>query len=164
MRRVWLLLLLVALGRVAWTQASEIQDMEKRVVDLTNQVRLKYHLGELRPNDYLARAARSHSEEMARLNFFDHLSPNAARKYPWDRVNLMGADADAIAENLYLAEGYQMVEIAPMAIRSWENSPEHRHNLLDPAMTSVGVGVAVHGGQIYVTQVFSSDVTPMPPR
>lgn len=156
---VRLALLLAVLTLVALADApAPLEPVEDRVVVLSNEFRARNGLPPLQSNPSLARAARSHSDEMAHLNYFDHESPTLGRRYPWDRVNLLGSDADAISENLYLAEGYPLDQVAAMALHSWENSPDHRHNLLDPKVTNVGVGIALHGGQIYVTQVFSSAV------
>ena len=157
MRILLALLLLVSLVSGVQSQGT-VDSFEGQVVNLSNEVRQRNGLPSLVANPYLSRAARSHSEEMARLNFFDHESPTLARRFPWDRVNQAGADADAISENIYLAEGYPLPEVPAMAVHSWEVSPQHRHNLLDPAVTSIGVGIAQVGGQIYVTQVFASPV------
>lgn len=160
MRRTVLGLFLTGLSLTAPADPPvTFEQIEARVVALSNEFRARNGLPSLQSNPTLCQAARSHSDEMAHLNYFDHESPTLARRFPWDRVNQVGADADAISENLYLVEGYPLNVVAGMAVHSWENSPDHRHNLLDPAVSNVGVGIATHGGQVYVTQVFSSAVT-----
>lgn len=157
MRRKLLCLLPLLLFLTFTGQAQE--SAEQQIVALSNAFRQKHGLPALVVSGPLRSAARTHSEEMARLGYFDHESPNAARRYPWDRVALAGADADSMSENIFEANGTAMAQIPALALQSWENSAEHRANLLDPTKTHVGVGIASNGKHILVTQVLSSPVT-----
>jgi uncharacterized protein YkwD len=40
------------------------------------------------------------------------------------------------------------------------NSPQHLHNLLDPAYTAIGIGVSMRGGTMYVTHRFLGTAGP----
>lgn len=152
-------LLLLLTAPLALPQAPPGETVELQLIARTNQFRQQNSLPPLVPSSALRTAAHTHSEEMARLGYFEHESPVAARRYPWDRVALAGADADSIAENIFEAVGAPATEVAAVAQRSWENSPEHRANMLDVTKTHVGVGVFISGKHIFVTQVLSSPVT-----
>ena len=153
----FLLLLIAPVVRPQGAPPAEA--VEQQVVARTNQFRQQNSLPPLVPSSALRTAARTHSEEMAKMGDFEHESPVAARRYPWDRVALAGADADSIAENIFEAVGAPMSEVAAVAERTWENSAEHRANMLDATKTHVGVGVFISGKHIFVTQVLSSPVT-----
>ena len=161
MKRLGLLLACMWLVAAAGATQATLDPIaaELAVAALTNQFRARQGLSTLVMNPFLQRAARSHSQEMARLDYFDHLSPVAARRYPWDRLNLAGADADSVSENLFMATGHDMDMVPVLAVKSWQLSPEHRANLMDPAKTSVGVGIWVQGRDIYVTQMLTSEVS-----
>lgn len=138
---------------------SETAAAELQVAALTNNVRHSRGLRPLTFNSYLQRAARSHSQEMFVRGYFDHVSPMPGRRYPWDRLNRVGVDADSVAENLYMAVGHPLSDVPSMAIASWLGSPEHRENLFDPHKSQIGVGLWVQGDTIYVTQMLSSAVS-----
>ena len=117
-------------------------------------------LGPLAGDPLLAKVARDHSLEMAKLNYFDHESPTPGRRYPWDRVNLAGVDSNEFGENIYLAEGYPLSQSPSQAMDSWIKSKVHRNNMLSPKFSRFGIGIATIGSQVYVTQLFSAELGP----
>jgi uncharacterized protein YkwD len=136
------------------------QAMEAQIVALTNQQRGKLGLAPLASDSVLATVARGHSEEMARLNYFEHESPTPGRTDPWDRANLAGVDSNEFAENIFFAEGHAPTKVAGLAVAAWMKSPGHRANLLGVGYSRVGIGLARHNKQVYVTQLFSADLQP----
>lgn len=90
-----------------------------------------------------ARAARRHSEDMARRRYFSHTSPEGTQ--PWDRMRAEGLSFSRAAENIAVTGAG-----AQDAVRGWINSPGHRANIENCALTHTGVGVAAP----YWTQVF----------
>ena len=86
-------------------------------------------------NEALARAARAHSEDMARNNYFGHTSRDG--RSPSDRVERAGYNFRGTAENI--AAG-QMSPEAVMA--GWISSPGHCANLMDADYTDMGVALA----------------------
>lgn len=159
MRWLVVCLALVVLTLPSASEESALAAAELQVATLTNNVRRAHGLRPLSFNLYLQRAASSHSYEMCARGYFDHISPVPGRHYPWDRLNRVGVDADGVSENIYMASGYPLCDVPAMAIDSWLRSPEHRANLFDPAKSEVGVGLFVHAGTIYVTQMLSSAVS-----
>jgi uncharacterized protein YkwD len=106
--------------------------LEERVVVLTNGERAKRGCGPLRGDLRLAAAARAHSNDMARNNYFDHNSQDGTT--PWVRMKRAGYLQPG-AENI--AKGYPTAD-AVMA--GWLNSPGHRANILNCRLRALGVG------------------------
>jgi uncharacterized protein YkwD len=46
-------------------------------------------------------------------------------------------------------------EMASLMVSGWMDTRGHRHNILDPDYTLLGVGVAVSGRQVIATQLFA---------
>ena len=137
-----------------------IEEIEGLILELSNKQR---SIGSLPPLDndiHLRDAARLHSAEMAKLNYFEHESPTPGQQMPWDRVNFLGFDSLRIGENIYFAEGYPLAELPSVTVVAWMNCKIHRDNLMNPKYNHAGIGIARHGAEIYVTQVLSWDVTP----
>ena len=114
----------------------------------------------VRWNEVLARAARAHSEDMARNNFFGHNSRDGTS--PSDRVLRAGYDFGGTAENI--AAG-QMTAEAAMA--GWISSPGHCANLMDAEYTEMGAALVSNRQSsmgAYWTQVFGAPMASRSPR
>ena len=62
---------------------------------------------------------------------------------------------EGVAENIYLSDLYlTAANQARQTVQSWMDSPGHRINLLDVRFDKEGIGVALVGGQLYITQNF----------
>ncbi|MCC1493679.1 CAP domain-containing protein [Cognatishimia sp. F0-27] len=79
----------------------------------------------------LDQAARAHARDMVRNNFFEHTGSNGSTVS--DRVRKAGYSYCLVAENL--AYGQKDVQAA---MDSWEKSPGHRRNLLNPQLREFG--------------------------
>jgi uncharacterized protein YkwD len=126
------------------------------VLRLTNQERAKQGLAPLTHHSALATAAAGHSQEMLNLNYFSHTSPTPGRGNPQDRVRQAGVNPGLVAENIFQASGYDVNQVAQLAVDNWLQSPGHRRNMLDPSATHLGVGFAELNGTVAVTQVFGN--------
>jgi len=105
---------------------------EHAIVRAMNAVRAQNGAPPLRVGRALTRAARAHSADMARRNYFDH-GPFV------QRLRRFGVRAPHIGENLAYGTGL----LGAMAIvQMWVASPPHRRNLLDPKFRRIGVGMA----------------------
>lgn len=69
-----------------------------------------------------------------------------------ERGRAAGARFTVIAENV--AEAWSAPEIHD----AWMQSPDHRANLLDPRVNSVGISVLRRGGQLYAVEDFDRTV------
>ena len=96
-----------------------------------------------------ARAAQAHSADMARRRYFSHTSPDGSQ--PWDRLRAQGVAFSRAAENIAMTGSG-----AQDAVRLWINSPGHRANIENCALTHTGIGVAGS----YWTQIFFTPRTP----
>lgn len=134
---------------VALNESSD-EELEKRVLELTNEERAKQGLDPLVWNDTLAETARAHSRDMVKRGFFSHNNPDG--QSPFDRMKAAGITYKAAAENI--AAGQATPE---KVIIEWMNSDGHRHNILNPDLKELGVGLA-RGGEygIYWTQNFAA--------
>lgn len=121
------------------------------VVRLVNVERARAGCAAVHADARLATAARLHSEDMARQNYFSHTSLDG--RSPWDRIRAQGY-AYGSAENI--AAGYA----TPAAVMTgWMNSAGHRANILNCANTALGVGIGTNPSatyRIYWTQDFGS--------
>jgi hypothetical protein len=110
-----------------------------------------------------ARAGQSHAEEMLAGNYMSHW--NQAGYGPDHRYAFAGG-LDAVFENVY-SSYYRYSDGQGVPISDWEaklaevqhdimNSPGHRKNILDPAHTHVGVGIAYNpaNGEFRLAQEF----------
>lgn len=114
---------------------------------LLNRQRTQHGLPPLRENPVLDGTSQQHSDEMVRLDYFEHDSPDAGSV--GDRLRAAGyargTNASA-GENI----AYGVGELAtPAAIVSaWMNSPPHRADILRPAFTEIGTGVALGAPEV----------------
>jgi uncharacterized protein YkwD len=104
----------------------------------------------------LDRAARGHSADMARRNYFDHRSPGGST--PAARARhagyMRGVNSWRVGETL--AWGTGTLATPESTVEAWLNSPPHRELLLDPSFRDFGLGIAagapesgVSGGATY---------------
>ena len=109
-------------------------NFEEQVLALVNQERTKEGLQPLVLEPSLRDAARTHSRNMAQQDFFDHTGADGSRFT--DRIRETGFSiTGASAENI--AAGSATPEAV---VRQWMNSSGHRANILNPALTQLGVG------------------------
>ncbi|WP_334072658.1 MULTISPECIES: CAP domain-containing protein [Paenibacillus] len=125
---------------------------EREVFDLTNAFRVKKGLQPLAWNDKAAVAARLHSQDMAKRNYFEHDSPDGLSA--GDRMAAQGLkEYRTWGENI--AAGY---DDAIEAYNGWINSAGHRANILKSGFTTLGVGMALGSDKseyhTYFTQNF----------
>lgn len=110
-------------------------------------------LGALDFDSALTRVALAHSLDMATHNYFAHNTPSGAS--PFDRMASDGIQYHVAGENLgwdNVGSRTQMLHAIEVAMLQ---SPEHRANLLRSSFTHVGVGIAIVGKQLYVTEDFT---------
>lgn len=131
--------------------------LEAELLTRSNEARAEAGLAALEADDTLALAARHHTAEMARLNFFSHTSPTPENASLGHRVARAGGFVRVVGENLAWIGGDRVAQhVARRSVEGWLESPGHRANLLSPEFTHVGFGSAVHAdGRVLVAQVFA---------
>jgi len=103
-------------------------------------------------NPALTAAARDHSNDMARYDYFDHQGHDGSG--PADRVRRTGYVPRIVGENI--AAG---VATADEVVSGWLASPDHCANIMSARYTEMGVAYATNvrsDEAIYWTQVFSA--------
>jgi len=130
------------------TKKTTPGSFESQVIDLVNVERAKAGLNPLTENTNLSYVATLKSEDMAKLNYFDHTSPTYGS--PFDMMKQFGVSYRAAGENI--AMGQTSPE---QVMNGWMNSEGHRKNILSPNFTQIGVGIARNAeGRLYWTQQF----------
>ncbi len=150
MPRAFLILSLAAfaaLSIAAVENPPPMSQMEKEIIDATNEKRREHGIETLSADPMLMTAARQHSQNMARQQTLSH--------------TLDGKSVEARVKGLdykYLAIGENVSFNQPDAqsvVEGWMKSPGHRANILNANYTQIGVGVTADDqGRQYFTQVF----------
>ncbi len=147
----WSIFLAILVEPVTPREAPEIDALERQAFEGVNRERAARGLPALAWNERLAAIARAHSRDMARRDYFDHVSPDGL--HPRDRVKGAGLDYREIAENI--ASNRNVDRPARTAVEGWMDSPGHRANILNPRVAETGMGVAAdEDGSLYFTQLF----------
>ena len=153
-------MLLIALHYLAHALSAELpstQDVESRVVALTNDLRKAQKLDVLQSDPRLTAAARSFAAYVAKTDKLEH---DADGSTPSDRAKKHDYDFCIVAENLaneYDSAGFTADRLARNFVQGWEQSPSHRENLLQPDVTQIGIGVAAgaRAGEYYAVQMLA---------
>lgn len=120
---------------------------EAEVMRLTNQARARHGCRAVRHEPRLTIAARRHSADMARRNFFGHTGSDGS---DFSTRAKRAGYPHAMSENI--AKGHAS---AAEVVRAWLDSAPHRRAVLDCAARAVGVGLArAKDGALLWTQDF----------
>lgn len=115
----------------------------------------------------LAGVARRRSADMAAKRYMAHRAPDgqtSASIIMAEDANFQGLLGENIAAQYYTKEGGVDVDTyAKRFVDTWLASKSHRDNLAFPDYTRTGIGAAVNGDTVYVTQLFSADLGLKPP-
>ena len=132
--------------QVDTSSTAYCSEQSREIFDLLNGWRRAQGIEPLIWENAAADCAYLHSDDMARNNYYDHISPDGrsvAERYSGDPFS-------SLDENLICTSA------APDALSmlgSWINSAAQRKNLTGGAYKYTGVGIAV-GTSTYATQVF----------
>ncbi len=108
----------------------------------TNEFRRQEALQATKHAPQLASAARYFADFMARTGKYGH---SADGTEPAARAKRFGYDYCIVSENiaqLYRSDGIATAELANRLVKGWQDSPEHRKNMLDPNVTETAVAIA----------------------
>jgi uncharacterized protein YkwD len=124
------------------TTQDSISTAALAVTCLVNAERTSRGLKPLRRNKDLAEAARGHAADMARRNYFSHVSPGGEDLK--DRLREAGygnpGDGWRAGENLGWGTGDRATPAS--LVDEWLASPGHKRNMLQEHFREAGVGVA----------------------
>jgi uncharacterized protein YkwD len=122
---------------------ENIDQVVESTLCLLNGERADHGLQPLAQDDELGSAARAHTLDMLRAQYFDHIAPDGST--PVDRIRRSGyipADGSwIVGENLAWGTG---TLASPKGImKAWMNSEGHRANILRGSFNHIGFGVFV---------------------
>jgi uncharacterized protein YkwD len=147
---------LAAETRTAGGQSPNLAAVVEHLINLTNTFRHQEGRPPVAPHPQLTAAAQDFAAFMAHTC---QLSHTADGQTPEARAKAHGYDPCLIAENIASQRhpaGFTTEALAEGFFQGWQQSPDHRKNLLDPAVTETGVGVAQsqQAGAYYAVQLF----------
>lgn len=121
--------------------ALTLNDRESQVLALVNEERASRGLPTVTVNTKLTKAARSHSAEMGRRQYFAHNSFSGER---WSaRIARFGYGPRGcrlwkVGENIFWGSGLHASAVN--VVDAWMASPPHRQVLLTRAFRAAGIG------------------------
>lgn len=134
-------------------QQKIISDTEKLLFDSTNHERVARGLPLLTWDEALARAARKHGELMAEQDVLAHQLP--------DEPNLTTRAWEAGARFSRITENIGRGEDPGKFHDGWMHSAEHRANILDRAVDSIGIALVEGIGRWFAVEDFARAVKPL---
>jgi len=149
-------------------------NLQTLMLSAINRDREDQGLSPVKWDEKASLAGQLHTEDMLKNNYFSHW--NVEGYGPDHRYALIGG-TDAVAENIHMY--WQRFDNGdPVPFSDWNqiildaeeslmNSPGHRKNILDPAHTHVGVGIAYDAkkGEMRLAQEFLNhylEIDPVP--
>jgi uncharacterized protein YkwD len=132
---------------VAAQARAEASLAERQLLASANRARRAGGLSEFRWDEALAAAARRHAALMAQHAAAEHGFPGEPSLA--SRATQVGARFVWLAENVAQGPGAEAIH------EEFLKSPNHRANLLDSDMDSIGIGVVDRGGQLFAVEDFS---------
>jgi uncharacterized protein YkwD len=110
----------------------------------------------------LSDIARKRAEDMAAKNYFAHTAPNgdtSASLLMAEDAHFQGLLGENMAAQHYsTAQGVDVETFARRFVDTWLASAPHKENLSFADYNKTGVGAAVNGDTVYVTQLFATDL------
>ena len=137
-------------GVFSWTSAvaqPKGESAEQQLFQAINRERAPNGLPPLKWDEALANAARQHAETMASQKQLSHGFPGEL-SLP-SRATRAGARFSWLSENV--AAGPNAENIS----EQWMQSPNHRANVLDADMDTIGTGAAERNGVVFAVADFS---------
>src|ERR1700675_2757510 len=146
-----LLIAILTIGAVFSTTSAFTQPRaetaEQQLFQAINRERAANGLPPLKWDDSLATAARQHAEAMAAQRSISHGFPG--------EPSLPSRAARAGARFSWLSENVAAGPNAENISEQWMESPNHRANLLDADMDTIGAGAAERNGIVFAVADFS---------
>lgn len=110
---------------------------EKRTFALHNQIRRNHNLRPFCLHPKLTRAAREHSQDMIRRDYFSHYTKGSGLD-PGQRLDRIGYNWRTYGENIAYGTGSRGEPDNIM--NDWMNSDGHRANILNGKFHEIGIG------------------------
>ncbi len=143
---------------------NEVSYFSYCLFNKVNQLRTEQNLNKLLPDSNLIKAAKLHSNYMARYNRLSHRESTSKSRTPSLRVKKFSAEFELVGENILFIETKKkklknelIEEIAESMFTMWKESPDHYANMIHPQYKLSGFGFArSKSGKLFATQVFGT--------
>jgi uncharacterized protein YkwD len=152
--RAFAIVLTIGLTPLLSAESSEekpklrLSAAEQKLVDLTNNERMKAKLPPLKPNPILFAVARAHTANMVKQGKREHVLDG---KDVLKRLDDAGYDWKSAGENIATSKSSTLEEV----MEAWMKSKGHREEILKERFREIGIGTVDNGkGVVYYTQVF----------
>jgi uncharacterized protein YkwD len=148
---------------------TQMAALEARINDLVDAERAKIDPAAkpLMLDSELVGVARKKSEDMATKNYLAHTAPDGSTTASIvmdEDANFQGLLGENIAAEHYTPQiGVDPDKFAREFVDGWLASEAHKQNLAYPSYDRTGIGAAVNGDTVYVTQLFATDMGLPPP-
>lgn len=167
-RCVWVVLFALLTAACATTPRphpmlqQQLAALKVRLYELVGEERMQAGAKPLVLDAERVMAAQAHSEDMARKRSFDTMNPNgnlALNTLLSTDPKFIGFFAENSAAQYFTpSAGINPDAMAKEFLRIWLDSPTHKSNLTYRDFDRTGIGIAVSGNTIYVSEVFTSDL------
>ncbi|MHB8954595.1 MAG: CAP domain-containing protein [Pirellulaceae bacterium] len=134
----------------------DLSAVAKRIIRRTNEFRTAHGRQAVVANRELMKTAADFAEYMATNDEYGH---RADGRRPSERASQHGYKYCLVAENIayrHSSRGFGAKQLGRRFVTGWQNSPEHRQNMLDRDVLETGVAVArsASSGTYYAVQMF----------
>jgi uncharacterized protein YkwD len=142
--------------------ATQMSALESRINTLIEEQRLKLNpdAAPLALDSELVGIARKRSADMAARNSFANDDTHVSATMMMDEdTTFQGLLGENVAAQHYTKQsGVDVDAFAKRFVDTWLASDSHRTNLMLKNYNRTGVGAAVNGDTVYVTQLFATDL------
>ena len=138
------------------SEQIDIAAVRSKILRQTNDFRERQGRAAVEVDEDLQEAASEFAEFMAESFKYGH---HADGRTPAERAVAAGYEYCIVLENIAYRQqtrGLASVDLGSHFFEGWRDSPEHRKNMLDRAVTQTAVGLAVseNGNTIFAVQMF----------
>lgn len=133
---------------------GQFASVRQSILEQVNQFRESEERAAVKVDETLQQTAAKFAEFMARTGKYGH---RADGRTPAERAAAEGYEYCIILENIAYRTGrLEAIELGKHFFEGWQNSPEHRRNMLHADVTQMGVGLAktADGETVYAVQMF----------
>ena len=119
--------------------AFDTDAIKVEIIGQTNAIRQTYGLPALEADPMTERAAQARAEEMAATSTYSHVRPDGSSRSTV-------TDCPYTGENIHRISDYSLSQagqgLAETVVAEWAASPGHLKNMVNPRVSSIGVGLA----------------------
>lgn len=133
----------------------DIQLIERKILELVNELRDEESLEPVQVNDMLKAGAIVRAQETEET--FTHTRPNGTEPFTVLNEGEITYNYQIVGENLAMATHFlEDTEMAQFLFDGWVESEGHYETMVNPYFEEIGVGVHFDGEIIYATQLFGT--------